>query len=144
MLTEPRVVLDYLQLLVIPRSISTGLFNENYPVSTNWLQPITTIPALLIVIVLLVSSIRVRRSHTALSAAILFFLAGHLLESGPLPLELYYEHRDYLPAMLLFWPFSRYLGHGENGRVGAYGHLPAYSRDFRYDHLSAIQTMGKS
>jgi hypothetical protein len=32
------------------------------------------------------------------------------MESGWLPLELYYEHRNYLPAMLLFWPIGLALG----------------------------------
>jgi len=44
---------------------------------------------------------------------LLFFFAGHLLESTVIPLELYYEHRNYLPAMLMFWPLARWLtGHG--------------------------------
>ncbi|MEO8743198.1 MAG: tetratricopeptide repeat protein, partial [Lysobacteraceae bacterium] len=33
----------------------------------------------------------------------------HLLESTSIPLELYFEHRNYLPAMLLFWPLARAL-----------------------------------
>ena len=30
---------------------------------------------------------------------ILFFLAGHALESSIFPLEIYFEHRNYLPAV---------------------------------------------
>jgi tetratricopeptide (TPR) repeat protein len=37
---------------------------------------------------------------------VLFFFAGHLIESTSIPLELYFEHRNYLPAMLLFWPIG--------------------------------------
>jgi len=33
-----------------------------------------------------------------------------VLESGWIPLELYYEHRNYLPSMLLFWPIGIALG----------------------------------
>jgi len=50
-----------------------------------------------------------RRRAPALSVALLFFFAGHLLESSAIPLELYFEHRNYLPAMLLFWPLARSL-----------------------------------
>jgi hypothetical protein len=42
-----------------------------------------------------------------LAAALLFFLGGHLVESTTLPLELYFEHRNYLPAMLVGWPLAR-------------------------------------
>jgi tetratricopeptide (TPR) repeat protein len=38
---------------------------------------------------------------------LLFFFAGHLLESSVIPLELYFEHRNYLPALLLGWPLAR-------------------------------------
>ena len=106
-LTEPRVLLTYLQLLVIPRVLSTGLYNDNFAWSTGLLQPASTLPALLVIVVLVVIGFTLRRRTPVLAAALLFFLAGHLLESTTLPLELYFEHRNYLPAMLLGWPLAR-------------------------------------
>ena len=38
-----------------------------------------------------------------------FFLASHLIESTSIPLELYFEHRNYIPAMFLFWPICLWL-----------------------------------
>ena len=108
-LTEPRVLFDYLQLLFVPRSMSNGLFNDAYVVSTGWLQPWSTLAAWIGVVALIVAGIVLRRRAPALSAAILFFFAGHALESSVLALELYYEHRNYLPAMLAFWPLARGL-----------------------------------
>jgi len=35
-----------------------------------------------------------------------FFFAGHLLESTTLSLELYFEHRNYLPSIFLFLPLA--------------------------------------
>jgi hypothetical protein len=107
MLTEPRVLVDYLNLLVVPRSISTGLYNDGYPVSTGLLQPLATLPCLLLVLLLSAAAWHFRRRHPALSAGLLFYFSGHLLESSAIPLELYFEHRNYLPAMLLFWPLAR-------------------------------------
>jgi len=107
MLTEPRVLLDYLHLLVAPRSLSTGLFNDGYIVSKGLWQPASTLPALLLIVGLIVLGFCTRRRAPALSAALLFFFSGHLLESSAIPLELYFEHRNYLPAMLLFWPLAR-------------------------------------
>ncbi len=108
-MTEPRVLVDYLRLLFVPRSVSSGLFNDNYPVSTGWLQPLSTLFAAMAVVAMLALSLAVRRRYPALAAALLFFFAGHLLESSTIPLELYYEHRNYLPALLLFWPLARML-----------------------------------
>jgi protein O-mannosyl-transferase len=109
LLTQPRVLLDYLQLLVVPRAISTGLYNDAYVASTGLLTPASTLPALLAIFSLLGLALAVRRSRPVLAAGLLFWFAGHLLESSVLPLELYFEHRNYLPAMLLFWPLARAL-----------------------------------
>ena len=111
LLTEPRVVLDYLHLLVVPRVLSTGLYNDAYPFSTGLLQPATTLLACGLLAALLALAFAVRRRAPALAAALLFFFAGHLLESTVIPLELYFEHRNYLPAMLLFWPLARVVVH---------------------------------
>jgi tetratricopeptide (TPR) repeat protein len=106
LLTEPRVIVDYLGLLVVPHSVSTGLYNDDYIASTGLLHPASTLPAILLVLALIWTGIHFRRRWPRYSAAILFFFAGHLLESSTLPLELYFEHRNYLPAMLLFWPLA--------------------------------------
>ena len=109
LLTEPRVLLDYLHLLVIPRVLSSGLYNDAYIYSTGLLQPAATLPALLAVLCLVALAFVLRRRAPALSAALLFYFAGHLLESSVIPLELYFEHRNYLPALLLGWPLARAL-----------------------------------
>ena len=106
LLTEPRVVLDYLRLLLIPRVLSTGLYNDAYVVSTSLFQPATTLPALLGVLGLVVTGFAVRQRAPVLSAALLFYFAGQMLESTSIPLELYFEHRNYLPALLLGWPLA--------------------------------------
>lgn len=116
LLTEPRVLLDYLQLLAVPRVLSTGLYNDGYVVSTSLLQPAVTLPALLLVLSLVALGFCLRRRAPTWAAALLFFFAGHLLESTTIPLEMYFEHRNYLPAMLLFWPVARALFAGP-GRV---------------------------
>ena len=109
LLTEPRILLDYLHLLAIPRSVSTGLYNDDYIASANLWQPASTLPSLLAVVGLILLAIRLRHRAPVLSAALLFFFVGHLLESSVIPLELYFEHRNYVPAMLLFWPLALWL-----------------------------------
>jgi hypothetical protein len=107
LLTEPRVLLDYLQLVAVPRSVSTGLYNDSFDVSRSFGDPASTLPALAAIVVLLAACVALRRRAPALSAAGLFFFAGHLLESTVVPLELYFEHRNYLPMLLLGWPLAR-------------------------------------
>lgn len=117
LLTEPRVLMDYLQLLWLPRPFSSGLFNDQYAASTSWLQPVTTLPALLAVLILISAAWRQRQRHPAAALALLFYFAGHLLESTSIPLELYFEHRNYVPALLMFWPLGLWLGETRNLRM---------------------------
>lgn len=113
LLTEPRVIIDYLRLLFVPHAHSSGLFNDAFPISTGWLHPGTTLPCVLAVVALIVVGVVLRKRAAAVALAVLFYFAAQILESGWIPLELYYEHRNYLPAMLLFWPIG--IGFGTPG-----------------------------
>lgn len=110
LLTEPRVLADYLRLLFVPHAYSSGLFNDAFPVSTGWLHPASTLPCIVLVLALIGAGFALRKKHPAIALALLFYFAAQLMESGWIPLELYYEHRNYLPAMLLFWPIGLALG----------------------------------
>lgn len=107
LLTESRVLATYLHLLMVPRSVSTGLYNDAYVVSSNLFLPFSTLPSVLLVVFLPIAAWISRKRYPSLAAAILFYFSGHLLESSAIPLEIYFEHRNYIPSMLLFWPVSR-------------------------------------
>jgi len=109
LLTEPRVLWDYLRLLWLPRPFTPGLFNDQIHASTGLLQPWTTLPALLGIAGLIAGAWTLRCRYPLWAFAILFYLAGQLLESTTIPLELYFEHRNYLPALVLFWPLAVWL-----------------------------------
>lgn len=109
LLTEPRVLVDYLSLLWFPRPFSSGLFNDQYIASTSLWQPLTTLPAIMLLVGLLVAAWWLRRRHAPFALALLFYFAGQLLESTTIPLELYFEHRNYVPALLMFWPMGLWL-----------------------------------
>lgn len=100
LLTEARILVDYAGQLLVPRIQTAGLYHDNYPVSTGLLEPVSTLPAVLAVIGALAAGVALRKRWPAISAAVLFFLAGHAVESTVVPLELYFEHRNYLPAVL--------------------------------------------
>ena len=99
LLSEPRVLLDYLAKIFLPRPRAFGLLFDDYPVSTSLFEPWATLPALLVVAGLLGSALKYRKQQPAFSFGVLWFFTGHLLESTFIPLELYYEHRNYLSML---------------------------------------------
>jgi tetratricopeptide (TPR) repeat protein len=109
LLTEPRVLMDYLSLLWMPTPFSSGLFNDQYVASQSLWHPISTVFTLIAITILICCAWTIRRRYPALALAILFYFAGQLIESSSLALELYFEHRNYLPAMLMFWPLGLWL-----------------------------------
>jgi hypothetical protein len=127
LLTEPRVLLDYLDLLWLPRPFTPGLFNDHIQASASLWSPTSTLPALLAIVALITGSWLLRRRWPALALAVLFYFVGQSLESSTVALELYFEHRNYLPAMLMFWPLALWLcsvrqsGHAVGARAGRNG-----------------------
>lgn len=97
LLTQARVLLDYAGKIVLPRPHVFGLFFDDYPVSRGWLAPPATLPAVISLATLAVSAFVLRWRAPVYSFAVLWFFAGHLIESTAIPLELYFEHRNYLP-----------------------------------------------
>lgn len=113
LLTEPRILLDYLGLLWFPRPFTSGLFNDQWLASTGLLAPPATLLGILAVAALLACAWWLRRRQPVLALTIAFFFAGHLIESTTIALELYFEHRNYVPALLMFWPVALWLAdHG--------------------------------
>lgn len=109
LLTEPRVLADYLKLLWVPRPFTAGLFNDQITASSSLWSPASTLPSLLAILSLLVAAVALRRRSPALALAIAFYFVGQSIESTTIGLELYFEHRNYLPAMPMFWPLALWL-----------------------------------
>lgn len=106
-LTEAAVLWCYLFDLFAPRPGAFGLFHDDFPLARGILDPWYTLPAVLGVAVLLGGGFVLRRRAPVPAFAVLWFFAGHLLESTHIDLELYFEHRNYVPsfgvAFLLAW-----------------------------------------
>jgi hypothetical protein len=109
LLSEPRALWNYVLRLAIPRAGGGGLYVDDFAASRGWLEPVTTLPAMLALLASVIAAIRFRRQFPIACFAWLFFLAAHLLESSTIPLELYFEHRNYLPAAFLGWPIAHWL-----------------------------------
>jgi tetratricopeptide (TPR) repeat protein len=109
LMTEARILFDYLGWWFLPRVNSPGLLIHNYPISRSLLEPPITLLASAGIPALIIASFSLRRRFPLASLAVLFFFAAHWLESGPMPLELYFEHRNYLPTVFLFLPVMAML-----------------------------------
>jgi hypothetical protein len=99
LLTEPRILIDYIYGIFFPHLGGQGIFHDNYPFSTGLFDPPATAACLLILGAALGFAWKLRRAHPWFSFAVFWFLAGHLIESTVWPLELYFEHRNYLPMV---------------------------------------------
>ncbi len=99
LLTEARVLMEYIRIILLPSLSSSGPYHDDYLISRGLLDPPTTAISLLAIITLIVGAIRYRKKYPWGALAVLWFFLGHLLESTVLPLELYFEHRNYLPML---------------------------------------------
>lgn len=102
LLTQPRVLLDYLSMILVPYTPRMGLYTDDFVVSTSLLSPPSTLLAMLALSGVSVLVWCLRKRIPTLFAGWYFFLAAHSIEAGFLPLEMYYEHRNYLPSLGVF------------------------------------------
>ena len=98
LLTESRVLISYLGNIFSPRISNISLFHDDIVVSKSLTSPITTLTSIALLFGLLVSSLFYRKKYPLFSFGILWFFSGHIIESSFIPLELYFEHRNYLPS----------------------------------------------
>ena len=96
-LTQIDVVLSYLQNLVLPRLSNMGLYLDDTVIRTSWSGELF-VKLLILSAIFILGLIQLKKGRL-FGFGILFFFVGHLLESTILPLELAFEHRNYLPSM---------------------------------------------
>jgi hypothetical protein len=99
LLTEARVLWFYLGQIVVPSYYSFALYLDWFPLSTGLLAPPATAVALAAWCLAIAAAVLARQRAPMLGFALAWFLLGHSLESGFVPLEIAHEHRNYLPAL---------------------------------------------
>jgi hypothetical protein len=95
LLTQARVLREYLAVLLLPTTGATGIFHD-IPVSISLFSPLTTFIAIAARIVLLLLVMYKPGHHRIWLFCVLWFFSGHLVESSVLALELFFHHRNYL------------------------------------------------
>lgn len=106
LLTEPRVLFDYLHQLLLPSPGDPARFSDTVEVSTGIFHPWSTALAIAGLAAALTVAVTTRKRMPRSAIAIAGFLVAHTMESGPVMLELAFEHRNYLPSLFLFWPLA--------------------------------------
>ena len=103
LLTQPRVLWDYLRNIVLPQHSEASPFTDNFLISRSLLDPPTTLLAILALAAVVTFAFAFRRKSPILTFAVAWFLVAHLLESTVINLEIYFAHRNYLAAFGVFY-----------------------------------------
>lgn len=102
-LTQPRVLWDYIGSLLLPYGPRLGLYHDDYPISHGLFDPPSTLMALAAWGGVFAVAVMLRRRIPGFTLGVGVFLVGHALESSVFPLLMYFEHRNYLPAIGAIW-----------------------------------------
>ena len=108
LLTEPRIIIFYLSLIFYPLPSRMAMFYD-IELSRSLIEPLMTMPAILCILLVNCYALYTARKRPLLAFAIIFFFMNHVTEGSIIPLELIYEHRNYIPSMFLFVPVALFL-----------------------------------
>lgn len=119
LLSQSRALVEYLGLILWPRGGQMGVYVDDFVASTGLLAPPSTLIAILGLLAISAAAVALRKQAPSLFAGWFFFLIAHSVESSILPLELYFDHRNYLPSLgiilatagLLSWAISKLPSH---------------------------------
>lgn len=98
LMTEARILWEYLAKAFVPLPGTILGFYDDQPVARSLLAPLTLL-AVSSWLAIAALAIAWRRRYPLAAFAALWYLAGHAVESTVLPLELYFDHRNYLPLV---------------------------------------------
>lgn len=108
LITQPIILVRYLFLIFTP--LADYLLLETDMVAAKGVfEPPTALFALLFISALIVFGVLKLKKYPIICFAIFFYFANHLIESTIIPLELYFEHRNYLPSIFIFMAISYYF-----------------------------------
>lgn len=101
LMSQGRALGYYLWRYLVPGVGYIGLYADGFEKSISLLQPVSTLIWIIFHAAIVVLAIVYARRVPLLSLGVLFFYVAHSMESGAIPLELFFEHRNYLPSTLL-------------------------------------------
>ena len=99
LMTQMHVLADYARITLLPRLSDNGIYHDDFTIIRQFFHPISTVILSLGIFSAILGAFLMRRKWPLISFAILWFFAGHAMESSFIALELYFEHRNYLPLI---------------------------------------------
>ena len=110
LLSQSRIIVIYLGKILVPIEAGLSLFADDLPISDSLFSPLSTFFSVLLLVGLATAALYWRKTQPMLFFGIAWFFVMHLLESTYLPLELYFEHRNYMsmigPLISCVWSVS--------------------------------------
>jgi len=108
LLTQPRVITNYLSLLIYPEISRLHLDYDISP-SRGLLNPPATLFSLLLLLALFLAALLLAKRFVFVSLGILFFFIGNAIEGSFIPLEMAFIHRAYLPSIFIYLALLAYI-----------------------------------
>jgi len=100
LLSETRILLNYIGNIFVPGYfMKFNLFQDDYVISKDIFTPLSTLFSVITIVTSFLVAIIYRKTAPILAFSLLWFFAGHALESTFIPLVLYFEHRNYLALL---------------------------------------------
>ncbi len=109
LLSQPRILWNYIHVILMPSNQVLSLYHDDFVISRSLFSPFSTFVAILGLAALATVAFAVRNRAPLITFGILLYLGGHLLESSFIPLEMVYEHRNYLPGYGILLMLGFYL-----------------------------------
>ena len=100
LLTQFRVLIHYISLIFFPHPSRLNL-DYDFALSTSLINPFTTLLCLMAIVGLTGLAILLARKERLMSFCILWFFGNLVVESSIIPLAIIFEHRLYLPSMMV-------------------------------------------
>lgn len=101
LLSQGRALGYYLWRYLIPGISYTGVYTDGFDKSIGLFSPPSTFIWLAAHALIIGLAITFSKRLPLLSLGVLFFYVAHSMEAGAIPLELFFEHRNYLPSAIL-------------------------------------------
>jgi tetratricopeptide (TPR) repeat protein len=111
-MTEWRVIAYYAGLIAFPQA-GRLLLDHSYPLSDALTVPPTTLVSAGMILAILFLALYTARRNRLIAFCLIWFLGNLVIESSVIGIEIIYEHRLYLPSMMLclmaVWLLSRWI-----------------------------------
>lgn len=99
LLTQARVLWLYVQQMLLPLPHILYFYYDDLPISTGWLQPASTLPAVLGWVGIIGLAVLWRQRFPLFALGVFWFLSAHFLTSNVIGLEMVFEHRNYFASL---------------------------------------------